>query len=84
MAIQHQVLKYGQRRLARRLGRSVPWLGAAIALLTIGAAIRRKGFVGGTVDSAMNAIPFVGAAKNLAEMARGRDFIRDRGMPTHG
>ena len=84
MAIQHHVLKYGQRRLARRLGRSVPWLGAVIALMTIGAAIRRKGFVGGTVDSAMNAIPFVGAAKNLAEMARGRDFIRDRQLPTHG
>jgi hypothetical protein len=84
MAIQHHALKYGQRRLARRLGRSVPWLGAVIALMTIGAAIRRKGFVGGTVDSAMNAIPFVGAAKNLAEMARGRDFIRDRQLPTHG
>ena len=84
MAIQHQALKYGQRRLARRLGRSVPWIGAAIALITLGATIRRKGIVGGTVDSALNAMPFVGAAKNLAEVARGRDFIRDRRMPTHG
>jgi hypothetical protein len=62
----------------------VPWIGAAIALITLGATIRRKGVVGGTVDSALNAIPFVGAAKNLAEVARGRDFIRDRRMPTHG
>jgi len=81
MAIQQQALKYGQRRLLRRVGRSIPWLGAAIALATVGAAIRRKGFVGGTVDSALNAIPFVGAAKNVAEVARGRDFIRDRRAP---
>ena len=88
MPIHQQALSYGQRRIGRRLGRSMPWIGAAIALITLAAAIRRKGVVGGTVDSALNAIPFVGAAKNLAEMARGRDFIPNRlphrGMPTHG
>ncbi len=84
MAIQQQALKYGQRRLVRRFGRSIPWIGAVIALATVGAAIRRKGIFGGTVDSALNAIPFVGAAKNVAEVVRGRDFIRDRRMPTHG
>lgn len=84
MAIQQQALKYGQRRLVRRLGRSIPWVGAVIALATIGAAVRRKGVFGGTVDTALNAIPFVGAAKNVAEVVRGRDFIRDRRMPTHG
>ena len=78
MAIRQQALKYGQRRIFSRLGRSVPWLGAALALLTIGAAIRRKGVMGGTLDSALNAIPFVGAVKNAAEVVRGRDFIRDR------
>ena len=56
----------------------MPWIGVAVALLTVGAAIRRKGVVGGTLDSALNAIPFVGAAKNVAEVVRGRDFIRDR------
>jgi hypothetical protein len=83
MPIHQQALKYGQRRLLRRVGRSIPWVGAAIAVATIGAAVRRKGVFGGTVDSALNAIPFVGAMKNLAEVARGRDFIRDR-RPTHG
>ena len=78
MAIQQQALKYGQRRLLRRFGRSIPWLGAAVALVTIGSAIRRKGMLGGTLDSALNAIPFVGALKNTAEVVRGRDFIRDR------
>ena len=78
MAIQQQALKYGQRRLLRRASRSLPWIGAAIALVTIGSAIRRKGLVGGTLDSALNAIPFVGGVKNACEVVRGRDFIRDR------
>ena len=78
MAIQQQALKYGQRRLLRRASRSIPYLGVALALLTIGSAIRRKGLLGGTLDSALNAIPFVGGVKNAAEVMRGRDFIRER------
>ena len=78
MAIQQQALKYGQRRLLKRAGRSLPWIGAAVALVTLGSAIRRKGFFGGTLDSALNAVPFVGGIKNAAEVVRGRDFIRDR------
>jgi hypothetical protein len=78
MTIQQSAMRYGQRRLTRRLGRSLPWVGAAFALLTLGSAIRRKGVVRGTVDSALNAVPFVGGLKNVAEAVRGRDFIADR------
>ena len=81
MTIQQQAMKYGQRRILRRVSRSIPWIGAAVALYTIGSTIRRKGFLGGTVDTALNAIPFVGAVKNTAEVVRGRDFIRDRRVP---
>jgi hypothetical protein len=59
----------------------IPWVGAIIALATLGSAIRRKGLVRGSVDSALNAIPFVGGMKGMAEMARGRDFIADRTLP---
>ena len=78
MAVLNQAVRYGQRRLGRRLARSVPWIGGIIAIATIGAAMRRKGVVGGTLDTALNAIPFVGGMKNAAEVVRGRDFIRDR------
>ena len=78
MGIASQVSQYGSRRLTRRLFRSMPWLGGAIALLALGSAVRRKGFFGGTVDTALDFVPFVGGAKNLAEAARGRDFIRDK------
>ena len=67
--------------MTRRLYRSVPWIGALIALVTIGRAMRRKGFLGGAVDTVLDFIPFVGTAKNLAEVSRGRDFIPDRVTP---
>ena len=70
--------RYATRRLTRKLSRSMPWIGGVLALLTIGAAIRQKGLIGGTLDTALDFIPFVGGAKNLAEAARGRDFIRDK------
>jgi hypothetical protein len=78
MSISNQAVKFGQRRLTKRLSRSLPWIGAAVALLTLGSTIRRKGVVGGTVDTALNSVPVVGGLKNLAELVRGRDFIRDR------
>ena len=78
MAVSRHLRQYAERRLTRKLYRSVPWIGGVLALLTVGRAIRRKGFLGGTVDTALDFIPFVGGAKNLAEAGRGRDFIRDK------
>ena len=72
-----QVARWGMARTARRMARSLPWVGGALAILAIGTAIRRKGLVGGSVDTALNAVPFVGAAKNMIEMMRG-DFIPDK------
>ena len=76
--VTRQLKQYAGRKLTRRLTRSVPWIGGVVALVTIGAAIRRKGFLGGTLDTALDMIPFVGGAKNLVEVGRGRDFIPDR------
>jgi hypothetical protein len=78
MAVIRHVMRYGQLRLGRRLARTIPWVGAAVALAAIGSAIRRKGVVAGTVDTALNAVPVLGAAKGVVESLRGRDFIPDR------
>ena len=78
MAISTHVKQYASRRLTRRLYRSMPWIGGALALLTIGGAVRRKGWIRGTLDTVLDVIPFVGGAKNFAEATRGRDFIRDK------
>jgi hypothetical protein len=58
--------------------RAVPYLGGIVAVVTFGSAMRRKGAVKGAVDTALDLIPFVGGAKNVAEVVRGRDFFPDR------
>ena len=78
MALSDRLVRWGGARLSRRITRELPLLGTIVALATIGATVRRKGFFGGLADTGLNAIPFVGAAKNAAEIVRGRDFIRDR------
>ena len=78
MAMTNHLVRWGGARLSRRLSRSMPWIGAAIALATVAGTMKRKGFLRGGVDTALNATPFLGAIKNVAEAVRGRDFIADR------
>jgi hypothetical protein len=78
MTMSKQLRQYAGRKLTRKLTRSMPWVGAIIALATIGGTMRRKGVFGGAVDTALDMIPYVGGVKNLAEVGRGRDFIRDK------
>ncbi|MBW8869061.1 MAG: hypothetical protein JF610_17315 [Acidobacteria bacterium] len=64
--------------MSLRVSRVVPWIGAAVALMAVASAVRRKGLIRGTADTMLNALPVVGAVKSLAETVRGRDFIPDR------
>jgi hypothetical protein len=78
MAITRQVAQYARGRIVRRLVRSVPWVGAVVAVAAIGTAIQRKGLFGGALDTALDATPGVGFVKNAFEAIRGRDFIKDK------
>ena len=78
MGITNQLSQYARNRMTRRIYRAVPWIGALIALVTVGGAIRRKGFFRGAVDTVLDFTPFIGPVKNMAEAGRGRDFIPDR------
>ncbi len=78
MGMSRQLQEYATRRTTRKLLRATPWLGAAIALVTLFRAIRRKGVFGGTLDTALDFTPVISTVKNMAEIGRGRDFIRDR------
>ena len=73
-----RLVRYGGIKLSQRLKRSIPIVGTLIAVATIGATIRRKGVISGTLDTGLNAVPLVGALKNAAEILRGRDFFPDR------
>jgi hypothetical protein len=74
----NRIARWGGARLSRRASKSLPWIGAAIALATVVGTMKRKGVVRGGLDTALNALPVVGAMKNVAEAVRGRDFIADR------
>jgi len=78
MTIGNHLTRWGTARLSRRISRSIPILGAAIAAATVVATMRRKGLISGVLDTGLNALPGIGAAKNVIEVARGRDFFPDR------
>ena len=78
MASTQKIVRWGGARLSKRAARSLPWIGTAVALATVAATIGRKGFFRGVLDTGLNAVPFLGAAKNVAEIVRGHDFIADR------
>lgn len=81
MTMTNRLARWGSARLSQRVARSLPWLGAVIAIATVASTMRRKGVISGTLDTGLNAVPFVGAAKNVVEVARGRDFFPDRYGP---
>ena len=80
MTLTSQVSQYARGRLIRRLSRSMPWIGAVVAIVAVGTAIRRKGIFGGAFDTALDATPVIGAVKNAVEAIRGRDFIKDKSV----
>jgi hypothetical protein len=63
------------------MARSIPWVGTAIVVLTAASTMRRKGVISGALDTGLNAVPILGAAKNVFEYARGRDFFPDKYGP---
>jgi hypothetical protein len=81
MALGERLTRWGAARLSRRVSRSIPLLGAAIAAVAVIGTIRRKGLIGGTFDTALNVMPGIGAAKNVVELARGKEFFPDRRRP---
>lgn len=81
MAVANRLTRWASARLSRRVAKSLPVVGAAIAAVTVVATMRRKGVIGGVFDTGLNAIPGIGAAKNAVEILRGRDFFPDRPRP---
>jgi hypothetical protein len=64
-------------KLARRVSRTVPVLGAVVSLAVLGDAVRRKGLILGLLDTGLDALPLVGALKGSVELLTG-DLITER------
>ncbi len=81
--IGRKVLHAGGWQVAKRVAKMVPFGGTAIAVLLVGSDIKQKGVVNGLVNSGLDAIPFVGLAKNAVELFRG-DFLADKDVGKRG
>ena len=76
--IRSSVGRWMGMRVARRAGRSVPLIGAAVSVFLLRETIKRKGLLGGMLDTGLNALPFVGALKAGVEAFRDKDFFPDK------
>jgi hypothetical protein len=77
MTTAEKVGRWAGLKVARRAAKSIPFLGAAVALYLLRDSVKRKGWVGGVVDTGLDAIPYVGALKNGIELLTD-DWIPDR------
>jgi hypothetical protein len=75
--IGRKIVHAGGWQVAKRAAKMVPFGGTVIAIGLVGHDIKKKGFVKGVVNSGIDAIPFVGLAKNAVELFTG-DFIPDK------
>ncbi len=67
----------GGWQVAKRAAKMVPFGGTVVVIALVGHDIRRKGLLKGVVNSGIDAIPFVGLAKNALELFTG-DLISDK------
>ncbi len=75
--VARKLVQAGGWSLARRLAKSVPYIGSAMAIGMIGYDIKRKGVVNGVLNTGLDAIPFVGTGKNIVELFTG-DLFPDK------
>ena len=78
--IKRKLVHAGGWQVAKRLAKTIPFGGTAVAIALVGADIRKKGVFKGILNSGIDAIPVIGLAKNAVEMVRG-DFIQDKKKP---
>jgi hypothetical protein len=75
--LKRKLIEAGGWHIVKRVAKSVPYVGTAVAVALVGQSINRKGVVKGVVNSGLDAIPFVGLAKNAVEFFTG-DLIPDK------
>jgi hypothetical protein len=76
-SVKRKLLHAGGWQIVKRAAKAVPFGGTAVAVVLVGSDIKNKGVVKGLLNSGIDAIPFVGLAKNGIELFTG-DFIADK------
>jgi len=80
--ILRRIIRAGAARIAVRTAKTIPVVGAAVAIGLIGYQIKKKGLIKGAVNTALDATPFLGATKNAIEIVTG-DWLSDKPTTTH-
>ncbi len=76
-SLKRKAVEAGGWQVAKRVAKSVPYVGGVMAIGMIGYSIKKKGVIKGIANTALDAIPFVGTAKNVVEFFTG-DFLSDK------
>jgi hypothetical protein len=76
-SLKRKAAEAGGWMLAKRVAKSIPYVGTAMSIGLVGYDIKRKGLVKGVLNSGLDAIPFVGLGKNAIEFFTG-DFFPDK------
>jgi hypothetical protein len=76
-SLTRRAVRAGGWQVVKRLSKSVPFAGTAIAVGLAGYSIKKKGVVNGVIHSGLDALPVVGTAKNIVELFTG-DLIPDK------
>ncbi len=71
------MMRAGGWRVAKRLIKTVPIVGSALAVGLAGYEIKKKGLWRGALDVGLDVIPVIGTAKNVVEIFTG-DLIPDK------
>lgn len=76
-SVKRKLIHAGGWQVAKRIAKTIPFGGTAVVIFLVGTDIKNKGVLRGVLNSGIDAIPFVGLAKNAVELFRG-DFIPDK------
>jgi hypothetical protein len=78
-SIKRKLVHAGGWQVAKRVAKSVPYVGTVMAIGLVGYDIKRKGVVKGVLNAGLDAIPFVGMGKNIVEFFAG-DLLPDKNV----
>lgn len=76
-SLTRKVVHAGGWTVAKRVAKTIPYVGTVMAIGLVGYDIKRKGVVKGVLNAGLDAIPFVGLGKNAIEFFTG-DLLPDK------
>lgn len=79
--ILRRIIRAARARIAVRAAKTIPVVGAAVAIGLIGYEVKKKGLIKGVVNTALDATPVLGATKNVIEIFTG-DWFSDKPATT--